>query len=301
MTTINNPTKNDAPQSTTNNHTSHDPLAYFSGKNYTPPISQTDMTVQLGRQSYYCGDFPQVKPEDSEAMKACLQVKLQSVARATKYDKEVSSFLSSDVFSVGYMEAKARLLALKAGNDLLRIRKDFLLPAVEKYIEVEKESMELSFEVKDDFRAALKEHRIIQAIQQMDSLIKKQGLVRQLFKDGENFALGAILKEPVFITGITEDFRILMTQQITKMRDAVKFSDNQYLKEAISKSELFFKIALYHCLVSSGLAVIFQAPTTSALISKNLLEIDQLIASIQTYQNSKRHQDDLAMTPTNYA
>ena len=303
MATINNPTKNDAPQSTKNGHNTPSPLDFTgSGKGYTQPIAVSDVVVILGQQSYYVGSLPEIETTASEATKGALQTRFQSLHIASEYDKKISGYKNSEIFTPGYILAKARTEASISGDLLLRVRETLLQPAIKKFLGVEQETKSLNLVIKnDDFRAALRENRIIMALQSKESIPAKNDFVRMLHKEGDDFGLAVCLSEAPYITGLDEGFRITMIAQLSRERDPVRCADQKELRAMIEVGETAWAVAMTHVLWSSGIAPAYQAPSATSIIASNLPDVNNLVADLVTYQNSKRHQDDLAMTPTNYA
>jgi len=310
MTTINNPTIDQSPKSQKDG-THHgylprpqDPLAYVgSGKNYVQPIPVSNVVQVLGQASYYVGSPIEIDNSASESVKAAVQTRLQSFKLAEEYDWKVSGFLSNQIYTPGFLLAKAREVASDYGDRLLQVRSTFLQRAIKEYLATEEKIRSIDLTIDPtNFRQVMREHRIISELQNLETIPARNGFIRMLHKEGDNFALSVCLSESPYITKLDPDFRASFIAQVSRERDPIRHEGQQLLRKAIESGETAWRVALSHVLISSSISPSYTAAVSeTSVIAKNLPEIDVLISNLTMYQKSKLAQEDRMMGVTNYA
>lgn len=303
MPTQTNPVANDVPKGAPKLNTLASPLDFIgTGPEFdVVPNPDENLVAVIGQQSYYVGSRINLDSEEANFVKMAAQVRGQAIELAKTYDTKVSRYKSSDVFTMGGIEAKARIEAVKTGDALVGLRNRFLQPAVDEYISVNNELTHVMVEIdKTDVRAALREDRILRHLQTLDGLQEKHDFVRMLHKEGDTFGLMVCLSEPIYVTGIDEQFKAGMVNTLARERAPKRLEYRQRLADAIKAGEMAWQAAMTHVVWSSGIATPYHPPRRESLLTKDLPQVAQLLSSFEIYKYSERFERDKA-TASNLA
>ncbi|MBI1282540.1 MAG: hypothetical protein GC179_30720 [Anaerolineaceae bacterium] len=298
MPTQANPIANDVPKGAPKMNVPASPLDFVgTGPEFTAVFNPDEnIIVTFGQQNYYVGNAINLTGEQAQFILAAAQARNQSIETAKNYDTKVSRYKASTAFTMGALEAKACLEAVKAGDQLLSIRNRFLQPAVDEYRNVYNELARVDVQIdKGDFRAALREDRILRHLQTLDGLQEKNDFVRSLHKNGDMFGLMVCLSEPTYLTGIDEQFKAGMINTLAHERMPKRLEYQQRLADAIKAGERAWQAAMTHVVWSSGIATPYHPPKSEAVLQNDLPQVRELISSFEVYKNSERFERDKAM------